>query len=531
MDFRVTIFWVLILSVSLASASELIYDTKINQSYIDTVDGNVSYIYEYTCPVCVNSTNTTNLSQSLVLPYQQNVTCEFNKTLQGNVTLTPNGTVLYGDGFSILLDNVNTTQTIAVNNITQDYVMVRFWSDYIVPETLKLSMYGRNYSFDVVGNTELHIPIEIDFENYNWTELVNETINMTMDYDVVGKNFSGVLSFPFRYDEVPKVTLVKEPVQYKVNDLIIEKMIIESKTPIKNVTINMSKKAETRVIIGQDEVYTYITPQETGDYHINYDVIDYFGNNKTIKSKITVQPLSTVFFNSLTIPSIKVGERSKQLIYDTDVIVPINYTLTDISFIPENVTLMRQKNITNDTAFEVYLSDGADNSYFTELNRTITIRRNTHYINFMPLVYGNLSVSYKVETPEEMQSNDEFTIRATVGDSSVFAEQKFDVGGVTVYCELTKPNDLLESDRKCWVEYPLNDMNLDNNMILLQERDYLRYERSHKNELQYLEDQKDDTIRNRENWLMVFVLGSFVMLMVLIYVILPKDWVVLRIKK
>lgn len=518
-------FLAMCLSIYGALASQVTFESTISTNSTKSISGSVVWDSSVLVTSCNCSCNATNLT----INYTDMVVFDFNQTLNFTQELTHDGSRLFADDIEILLSNSNTTISLSVHETTENYVHLKFNSNLIVPEQMILSMYDSNYTFSVVDDMDLYLPIEIDYDKINWSKLDDNSINLTINYELENLNISDSIDFNFRHVAVPEVTLIQDSGTFRINDLLTEKLIIETRVPIFNVSVVSDKNAEFKIAKSQEQTIVYITPKEIGEHHLNYTITDYFGNKQNLTSTISIEPLGTHFFYSMNIPSIAVGERTKIKIFEHDVALPINYTLKEISFVPFNASRLKQQNITALDSLDIYMSDDSENNYFTRLNQTITITKSKTYFNVLPVVQGELYLRYEVQTPAELKSNEDFTIKTIVGNYSIFDTQKFDVAGVDVICELTDDTALSTTKRKCWTEFPL-EQNYDNSLLILQERDYRNYEAQHELTLKQLEEIKENQIKKVENWLLIFIGLFSLVLIALLYVLFPRDWVMLNVK-
>ena len=464
---------------------------------------------------------TTNIYE--VLGY--NYTCALdNNTYYGSVVY--NNTLDFSRDFDFVINNSNRTHKLYFTSIDESFVKLNFQSNYLFPERVKFSFYNESYTFWVQDDDIVYIPITIYDRNISWSEFYNSSLNASVIYEVIDYNETGETFFDLLLKNDIELIHIKEDSTAKVRDLLLEKLIVTTKIPIRSVNITSTKKISSRHVISGKDILIYITPEEVGDHIITYNVTDYFGNSEVLESNLLVEPIDIVFFYSLNIPSLAVGERSKLIIYEAPALVKVNYTLVSIDFVVDNSTLY---NASNSTKIDLYLSDEGDSSYFLEVNKTVSITRLKTYLNILPMNYGHLTLIFKVDTPSEIQSNSDFVVRASIGNYSIFDKQEFNVAGVKVVCDLSDANNLNNATRKCYAEFPVNG-NVESALIVLQERDFIHYQQSHANELEYQKTQSDAEIKNRENWLGIFVILATVLLGSLIWVLIPKDWLVIRVK-
>jgi len=518
----------LLLQINFSSAANLTYNfsNEINLLFDESFSRQINYS-------CYNIT--TNNSDFYYR--QENITVQINKSslvrIDGAKLVYLNNKEFKDNesSFIIQLDNFNKSMSINLVNYTDDFVIVNFDSDFEYPENLLLNLFNKNFSIEVFHSQQIFIPFELDYSLLNKSNVRNKKINVTLFYNLTNLNNTGNITFLVGKTEKPEINLAKDLLAYKVNDIILERINIESKVPIVNVSIDSSDNITFRSTILNDEVLVYIEPNKTGIYNFNYTVTDFFGNQNTINSMIDVSSYGNYFFRDLTIPSLKMGEEMKILIFENDRSTSLQFTPSKLEFVPSNISIYNMLNKTIYTSVDIFLSDESGNNYYLKENKTSTTLRDKVYLNIKMIDPGTFKGNINILSADEIDTNDKFSISIKSGNVSIFEKQEINVNGIITTCELSDPLNLYNSNRRCWVDFPLTEESMSNNLIILTERDFNSYESSNRKDKELIKEHGENETRKQKDYKIIFIILFLFASSGWIYTAIPKDWVVLRKKK
>jgi len=434
----------------------------------------------------------------------------------------------------LLLSNDNATQNLTLVGYDENLISFRFSSSYEKPETLILSYQGKNQSYSVFRDELVYMPLNLNYTSLAASIQTNQTALQTpIFYTIPGRNFSGNITPTITFTTTPDITLVLDNKQIKVDDLVTDKIVINSKIPIISANVTSDKLIGATTFIKSDGVYFYIMPHEQGEYNFNYTVTDFFGNSKSIGATRQVQPSAVIYFKNIEIPSLKTGEILKLPIYNGTPIL-INFTMTELNFTATaqyvqvgNQTVLVNQSSPVEKFTDIFLSDESGNNYFLTLNRTIIVQQSKLYLNFRGMQQGNYRLVFQVGVPSTVKANDGFSMTLKTGNVSIFASQTFNINGRITTCELTNTEDLDTSLRRCWTEFPLME-NLDNNdVVLMSGLDFQRYETLKEYDRENLRKVMQDqiTVKTRLMWL--FIILFIISAVAFLYSRFPKDWLAL----
>ena len=379
---------------------------------------------------------------------------------------------------------------------------------------------------------QIYLPLNISelLKGFNTSQQAVASIG----YQIAGRNFSGTINTTVRLSQIPDITLIQDKLSPKVDDLLQDRIIVNSKVPIASANLTSDKDLSVTTFIKADGVYFYIIPHQQGDYNLNYTVTDWFGNSKTIISRLTVAPLAVVYFKNIAIPSLKAGELLKLQIYNGTAI-PLNFTLTNLTFTYEsaytqvgNQTVAINLTKPVESFTDVYLSDESGNNVFLTSGRTGVVTASKLWLNFRALEQGTFELTFKVGVPDSVKANTDFTLSLKNSNVSLFATQTINVNGRVTTCELLNTDNLDIAYRKCTVEFPLSD-NLDNNyVVMMSGNDYTRYETVKAYEKEVIKKELQDKLDTSKRFRNLFIVLFSITLLGLVYALLPKDWIKIK---
>ncbi len=489
---------------------------------------NINYNFPFNWTDVINQTILVNNTQSCFDP-TTNITTNTTTATPFEFYLTRNLTgSLVGntsDYFTFGYSNTGRTFNISYYNTSLFAIELNFTSDYELPEPIVLTLQNKNITAEVFKHTKLYFPLDIDYSQLDYTKVHDNQLDVLMWYYIINQNLTGNLTIPLKVVDSIEIELEKPNQQLRFNELIVDKLKIKHKLPLRNLTVT-SDKNMTYSVDAIDGYQVRITPSVVGIYNIVYNATDIFGNSNSITTILNVLPSGVFFIKDAIIPSIKTGEFFRTQIFNTSNPILLNLYVAGITFTPENTSLYVDNNSTT-RFYTANLMDDTGNSFYLTPGLNFTFSAKSLYYSMTATERGRLNIAFDVMSTQDVQINNRFNIVVKVSNVTILEEQTFDVAGRTTTCRLTNVLDLNNAERVCSTTLPMSS-DMGNDLIILSQRDYAKYQESNQLAFDLMVNQKDNKITDLRTWSWIGWVLLFIFVITLGYVAYPKYWLGLK---